>query len=282
MNKRIIHSLTGVVLSMAMTLPLFTPATVKAEEQTGYWVFTGYEYEHGDEEYYGNVHEMEYDYDEQNGEVKFYRETTFSNADGTFSAYWDSKCTIPSETIPGDSEVRLQMYTEVSGNTMDGLIYSNSCSARLGKNLDIPFYKDGTYERGYVTAKTGPDYTKAESLTVWREVDAGREAGETTEIVFEAGLGRGEDGWMRIIWNYEWVPYSDPVITPDKTISVGDKVTFKVKKKIARVVVSNEAAVSVKKKGKKVIVTGKSAGNAIVTALNKKDKELGSWIVKVE
>ena len=40
--------------------------------------------------------------------------------------------------------------------------------------------------------------------------------------------------------------------------------------------------VSVEKKGKKVIVTGKSAGNAIVTAYNKKGKELGSWVVKVE
>lgn len=70
---------------------------------------------------------------------------------------------------------------------------------------------------------------------------------------------------------------SDPV----KTISVGDKVTFKTKKKIARVEVINEAAVSVKKKGKKVIVTGKSAGKALVRAL-KKGKELGSWVVKVE
>ncbi len=77
---------------------------------------------------------------------------------------------------------------------------------------------------------------------------------------------------------------SDPVITPDKTISIGDKVTFETKKKIACivVVVSDDAVVFVEKKGKKVIVTGKSAGIAIVTAYNKKGKELGSWIVKVE
>ena len=77
---------------------------------------------------------------------------------------------------------------------------------------------------------------------------------------------------------------SDSVITPDKTISIGDKVTFETKKKIACivVVVSDDAVVFVEKKGKKVIVTGKSAGIAIVTAYNKKGKELGSWIVKVE
>ena len=40
--------------------------------------------------------------------------------------------------------------------------------------------------------------------------------------------------------------------------------------------------VSVKVKGKKVIVKGKAPGTVTVMAYNKKGKELGSWIVKVE
>ena len=78
-------------------------------------------------------------------------------------------------------------------------------------------------------------------------------------------------------------PNDEPILTPNKTINVGDKVIFKAKKKVASVegFVPGEI-VSVKKKGKKVIVTGVSAGTVTVMAYNKKGKELGSWVVKVE
>ena len=217
MKRKLFHCLICVTLMMALlfgSLPGTAVVKVKAA-QTGNWVCTGYTYDQGLEEYLGNLHEMKYEYDEQNGEVKYYRKTTFSNADGTFSAYWDSKCSIPPATIPGDTEVRLNIYTEVSGNTMDGLIFANNCYVKQGKDFDIVFYEDGTYKRGYVSAETGPSYTKSEALTVWREIDPGREAGEKTEIVFYAGLGRGEDGWMRIIWNYEWIPDPEPTPTPE-------------------------------------------------------------------
>jgi hypothetical protein len=74
-----------------------------------------------------------------------------------------------------------------------------------------------------------------------------------------------------------------PEITPDKTIKVGEKVTFKVRKKPASMegFVPGEV-VSVKVKGKKVIVKGKAPGTVTVMAYNKKGKELGSWVVKVE
>ena len=219
MKRKLFHCLICSVLMIALlfgTLPGTAPVKVSAS-QPGNWICTGYTYDQGYEEYLGNVHEMQYNYDEQSGVVKYYRKTTFSNDDGTFSAYWDSTCSIPPASFPGDSEVRMQIYTEVSGNTMDNMIFINSCYVKEGQNSTLYFYKDGTYQSGYVSAVTGPDYTKSEALTVWREIDAGRNAGDTTEIVFYAGLGRGEDGWMRIIWNYEWVPDAEPTPTPEPT-----------------------------------------------------------------
>ena len=322
MNRKRFRILICAFLIIVMLLGVFpvsgiSPVTVKAS-QTGNWVFTGYEYEHGDGEYYGNVHEMEYYYDVQNGEVKFYRKTTFSNDDGIFSAYWDSTCSIPPASIPGDTEVRMKIYTEVSGNTMDGLICSNNCSVREGINTTLYFYKDGTHEHGSVTAKTGPDYTKAESMTVWREIDAGRNAGEKTEIVFDAGLGRGGDGWMRIIWNYEWVPDPEPTPEPDptptpepdptpapetdptpvpgptftptptpapgvsyETITVGQKQTFTVDKKVVKVESSDKKIAKATKSGKKITVKGRKAGTVTVTAYGKKNKLLGEWLIEV-
>ncbi len=73
-----------------------------------------------------------------------------------------------------------------------------------------------------------------------------------------------------------------PETEPDKIISIGDKVTFNAKKKVAMVDGFDPDIVKVKKKGKKVIITGKAAGTVTVNAYNKKGKELGSWVVKVE
>ncbi len=66
-----------------------------------------------------------------------------------------------------------------------------------------------------------------------------------------------------------------------RTISVGKKTTYKVKKKVAKVEVSDKSVVKVKKHGKKVIVKGKRSGMATITAYDKKGKELGNWTVEV-
>ena len=145
MKRKLFHCLICSVLMIALLfgiLPGTAPVKVIAS-QPGNWVCTGYTYDQGYEEYLGNVHEMQYNYDEQNGVVKYYRKTTFSNDDGTFSAYWDSTCSIPPASFPGDSEVRMQIYTEVSGNTMDNMIFMNSCYVKEGKNSTLRFYKDG-------------------------------------------------------------------------------------------------------------------------------------------
>ncbi len=77
-------------------------------------------------------------------------------------------------------------------------------------------------------------------------------------------------------------PSDPPVAEPDKTVSIGEKVTFKAKKKIAFVDGFDPEIVKVKTKKKKVIVTGKAPGTVTVMAYNKKGKEVGSWVVKVE
>jgi Flp pilus assembly secretin CpaC len=77
-------------------------------------------------------------------------------------------------------------------------------------------------------------------------------------------------------------PEPTPEKKPDKTIKVGKKLTFKTKKKIGEVIVSDEEVASVQKKGKKVIVKGLSEGTVTVTAYDKKGEEIKSWVVKVE
>jgi hypothetical protein len=77
-------------------------------------------------------------------------------------------------------------------------------------------------------------------------------------------------------------PEPDPEVTPDKTIKVGDSVKLTVKKKVSKVEVSDTTIATAKAKKKKVIVTGFSAGTVTITAYNKKGKEVGSWVVKVE
>ena len=69
---------------------------------------------------------------------------------------------------------------------------------------------------------------------------------------------------------------------PDKTISVGEKAKFTVRKKAARVEVSDPSIATAKARKKKVTVTGMSSGTVTVMAYNKKGNVLGSWVVKVE
>ncbi len=151
----LITSIKGAVAG----LPGITPVKVSAS-QAGKWICTDAAYYHGEEEYLNNVHEMKYRYDAQEGVIKYYRKTTVSDGTKTLSAYWNSTCSVPPATILGDSELRFNIYTEVSGNTMDGMTYINTCSVREGRDSTCTFYKDGTYESGYVTAKTGPDFYK--------------------------------------------------------------------------------------------------------------------------
>ncbi len=70
----------------------------------------------------------------------------------------------------------------------------------------------------------------------------------------------------------------------DYTIGVGEKLTLKLKKKAYLAEPSDPSVVSaeIKKKGKKLIVYGLSAGTTSVTIYNKKGKELGYIVVKVE
>ena len=75
MKRKLFHCLICVTLMMALlfgSLPGTAVVKVKAA-QTGNWVCTGYTYDQGLEEYLGNLHEMKYEYDKQNGEVKYYR-----------------------------------------------------------------------------------------------------------------------------------------------------------------------------------------------------------------
>ena len=108
--------------------------------------------------------------------------------------------------------------------------------------------------------------------------------GDSADPAFKLGTGPMEYTGFRPRYMMAIKAVSDlPPMSIDKTISVGEKVTFKVKKKPASMegFVPGEV-VSVKVKGKKVIVKGVSAGTVTVMAYNKKGKELGSWVVKVE
>ncbi len=69
---------------------------------------------------------------------------------------------------------------------------------------------------------------------------------------------------------------------PYKCVKVGEKKKIKVEKKIAEVKVSDESIAKVKVDGKKIKLKGKNPGVVTVIAYNKKDEELGRWIVKVE
>ncbi len=108
--------------------------------------------------------------------------------------------------------------------------------------------------------------------------------GDSADPAFKLGTGPMEYTGFRPRYMMAIKAVSDlPPMSIDKTIKVGDKVTFKVKKKPASMegFVQGEV-VSVKTKGKKVIVKGVRAGTVTIMAYNKKGKEVGSWIVKVE
>ncbi len=71
-------------------------------------------------------------------------------------------------------------------------------------------------------------------------------------------------------------------LAPDKIIGVGEKITIKVGKKLRVVAAEDSSIVKVKKKGKKIVIIGKAPGTTVVLAYDKRDWELGAWIVKVE
>lgn len=230
--KRFLTIMTSVILCIA----LLPAAGAKADDE-GVWqlVECYYETHEADPqsgEYYTEYF-MESKYDEKEMEAFHTKTVHVHNIDGDFSTVFNGHCVALTPTVKAGDLMDFYVETEVSGNTLDGLI-SNFNGTMVEKGYLIYFTDVQDYDHRYISAKTGPDYVQKDSAVVARKMSAGKELGEQYVVDLQFSSGSTSFGYVNFYFVYEWtkpVTIAAPAKATLKSVSLGtNKATVKWKK----------------------------------------------------
>lgn len=215
MNRNKITRLMSypLIALLLFTLVPFSGSTSKVKAaDAGQWVLI----QHYDEQDPGDGNTLFYNYDEKSGYVTHQTTRTMTNIDGTFSVTLTGQCEIPPATIAGGQTVNLKVSSQSSGNTFDGLLFSNNCTVSI-KGYLLWFRDINDYSHYYITSgnltsiEKGVHYVPEDGATVSYKMDSGSKYGETTGITFEQSGGNSTNGIIKTHWIYEW-----RAVTPEK------------------------------------------------------------------
>ena len=204
------------LLSMLLVLALAVTVInvpVKASDDNGIWVLKNHNtvVNEGSSATGAWWYDTDYKYDDAKGEVTHYITVHLTNVDGTFQCDTYATCSIPPKTITADQDVLLDVYSYVSGNSLDGHINMNNATVNI-KGYSLYWRDVDDYSHYYITSETGPGYKQSDAAKTSYVLGKGRTLGETTTIQFTQNSGAE----INTYWEYEWVDINSIKQAPGK------------------------------------------------------------------
>ena len=204
------------LFSMIMIASLIVLSAVSGMDNveaatTGVWVLKKHYDVQTPGETTGWSYDLSYDYDAQKGLVTHGKEVKLTNVDGSFSCIFTGSCSIPKSTLKAGEDLKLNVTSSVSGNTLDGMICPNNCFVKI-KDYELYFKDIKDSDHYYISSTTGPDYKKYDSATVSYKVYEGKEYGEEFIVEFQQSSGSTTSGIISTFWVYEWTKAPDTSI----------------------------------------------------------------------
>ena len=165
--------------------------------------------EAGLEEYYGVSHKLSYEIDPKSRVIVHKRTTSYdTQSDGHVEGNFQTEYTLLPEVIRGGEKVYVAISASVDNN-MKNFLHGNSANVCLNSESNR-FYRvsDDSSSGSNLSISTGPNHVLKASETVYYEIPAGKEAGETMMIKAVTSQGQmsmGEYvGGMITHWTYRW------------------------------------------------------------------------------
>ncbi len=232
MRKRLV----SVLAALAVILCLI-PADIKASAaDEGVWVLVDqyFEVKEPNNDYGCKYFIKKYEYDSSEYMAKYEKEAQLENADGIFNCTFFATCKALTPTVKAGENMKFQVNTWVSGNTLDGMGYRNAIFVTEGE-FALYFRDKDDYDQYWLKSQTGPDYIESDSAIVEREMGSGKEYGEKYTVKAEQQSGNADSGIIKSFFVYEWKAPAPAIKAPGKvnikSASAGtDKVTVKIKK----------------------------------------------------
>ena len=161
----------------------------------------------------------------------FEKEAHLNNIDGDFHCTFSASGQVLTTTAKADEPIQFSVESQVSGNSMDGMIYTNNLITAI-KGTTLWFRDVKEYSHYYVTSQTGPSYIQSDSAIVEYSLGKGKNYGDQEIIDMQQ---QSSDSIIHSYFVYEWKSGIPSIAAPGKvTISKAtagtNKVTIKIKK----------------------------------------------------
>lgn len=223
----------SMLLVLALTITCFTNFTPIQAADDGVWVLVNqyFEIQESDNSYGCHYYIKDYKYDENNMTVYFEKEAHLNNIDGDFHCTFSASGQVLTTTAKADEPIQFSVESYVSGNSMDGMIYTNNLITSI-KGYALWFRDVKEYSHYYITSQTGPEYIQSDSAIVEYTLGKGKNYGDQEIIDMQQ---QSSDSVIHSYFVYEWKSGIPSIVAPSKvtlkSVSLGtNKATVKWKK----------------------------------------------------